>query len=201
GELRVFGKEPIAGMNRIDLRLARDPQNVRDVQISLDRAAMTADEVRFIGLGPVQRKAILLRVDRYRRQTQLARGAHDSNRDLAAIGNQESLYPPRHDRKALKIVEGSDHTGSCAPEWRFRRTRMTLHALAIHGGAGPIPAQALTPERDRDFRAALRLALDAGYQVLETGGTSLDAVTTAVRILENDPLFNAGRGAALTRDG
>ena len=78
---------------------------------------------------------------------------------------------------------------------------MTLHALAIHGGAGPIPAQALTPERDREFRAALRLALDAGYQVLETGGTSLDAVTTAVRILENDPLFNAGRGAALTRDG
>jgi len=43
--------------------------------------------------------------------------------------------------------------------------------------------------------------MDAGYQVLETGGTSLDAVTTAVRVLENDPLFNAGRGAALTRDG
>jgi beta-aspartyl-peptidase (threonine type) len=76
-----------------------------------------------------------------------------------------------------------------------------MYALAIHGGAGPIPAQALTPERDRQFRAALRLALDAGYQVLDTGGASLDAVTAAVRILENDPLFNAGRGAALTRDG
>ena len=48
-----------------------------------------------------------------------------------------------------------------------------MHALAIHGGAGPIPAQALTPERDKEFRAALRSALDTGYQVLETGGTSL----------------------------
>jgi beta-aspartyl-peptidase (threonine type) len=76
-----------------------------------------------------------------------------------------------------------------------------MYALAIHGGAGPSPAQALTPERDKQFRAALKLALDAGYQVLDSGGTSLDAVTTAVRILENDPLFNAGRGAALTRDG
>ena len=76
-----------------------------------------------------------------------------------------------------------------------------MHALAIHGGAGPIPAQALSPERDKQFRAALQLALDAGHEVLESGGASLDAVTTAVRILENDPLFNAGRGAALTRDG
>ncbi len=76
-----------------------------------------------------------------------------------------------------------------------------MRALAIHGGAGPIPAQALTPARDKEFRASLRASLDAGYQVLESGGASLDAVTTAVRILENDPLFNAGRGAALTRDG
>src|SRR6185312_10747304 len=83
----------------------------------------------------------------------------------------------------------------------MRVERPPMHALAIHGGAGPIPAQALTPERDKQFRAALQLALDAGHEVLESGGASLDAVTTAVRILENDPLFNAGRGAALTRDG
>ena len=76
-----------------------------------------------------------------------------------------------------------------------------MHALAIHGGAGPIPARALTPEREQLFRASLQSALDAGYQILDTGGTSLDAVTTAVRKLENDPLFNAGHGAALTRDG
>src|SRR5579872_3669543 len=76
-----------------------------------------------------------------------------------------------------------------------------MRALAIHGGAGPIPAQALTPTRDKEFRTSLRTSLDAGYQVLESGGSSLDAVTTAVRILEDDPLFNAGRGAALTRGG
>lgn len=76
-----------------------------------------------------------------------------------------------------------------------------MRALAIHGGAGPMPAQALTPERNQEFRGALQLALDAGYQVLDKGGTSLDAVTAAVHTLENDPLFNAGRGAALTRDG
>jgi L-asparaginase / beta-aspartyl-peptidase len=76
-----------------------------------------------------------------------------------------------------------------------------MHAIAIHGGAGPIPAQALTDDRESKFRGSLQTALDAGYHILERGGPSLDAVTAAVRILEDDPLFNAGRGAALTRDG
>jgi L-asparaginase / beta-aspartyl-peptidase len=76
-----------------------------------------------------------------------------------------------------------------------------MHAIAIHGGAGPIPAQALTHGRDELFRASLQTALDAGYHILERGGGSLDAVTAAVRVLEDDPLFNAGHGAALTRDG
>ena len=76
-----------------------------------------------------------------------------------------------------------------------------MYSIAIHGGAGPIPPQALTDVRNRQFRQSLQTALDAGYQVLERGGPSLDAVTAAVRILEDDPLFNAGHGAALTRDG
>ena len=76
-----------------------------------------------------------------------------------------------------------------------------MHAIAIHGGAGAMPRAQLSAERERDFRAGLEAALDAGYAVLERGGGSLDAVATAVRILEDDPLFNAGRGAALTRDG
>ncbi len=76
-----------------------------------------------------------------------------------------------------------------------------MHAIAIHGGAGPIPAGALTHAREKQFRASLQTALDAGYHILERGGGSLDAVTTAVRVLEDDPLFNAGHGAALTRDG
>jgi beta-aspartyl-peptidase (threonine type) len=76
-----------------------------------------------------------------------------------------------------------------------------MYALAIHGGAGTVPRATLSAEREREFRSGLAAALDAGFAVLERGGGSLDAVTTAVRILEDDALFNAGHGAALTRDG
>ena len=64
-----------------------------------------------------------------------------------------------------------------------------------------MPRAELSREREAQFDASLSTALDSGYDVLERGGSSLDAVTTAVRILEDDPLFNAGRGAALTRGG
>jgi beta-aspartyl-peptidase (threonine type) len=76
-----------------------------------------------------------------------------------------------------------------------------MHAIAIHGGAGAIPAAALEQDAASPYRASLGAALDAGYETLDGGGSSLDAVTLAVRLLEDDPLFNAGRGAALTRDG
>jgi beta-aspartyl-peptidase (threonine type) len=76
-----------------------------------------------------------------------------------------------------------------------------MHAIAIHGGAGAMPRHGISEERDREYCASLACALDAGFEILDQGGTSLDAVTTAVRMLEDDPLFNAGRGAALTRDG
>jgi beta-aspartyl-peptidase (threonine type) len=74
-------------------------------------------------------------------------------------------------------------------------------AIAIHGGAGVIDRAQMSPEREASFRAGLAAALDAGYAVLEKGGTSLDAVTAAVRIMEDDPQFNAGRGAVLTHNG
>lgn len=76
-----------------------------------------------------------------------------------------------------------------------------MYAIAIHGGAGAMPRDRLTPEAQQQLRAGLQSALDAGYAVLERGGSSLDAVTAAVRVLEDDPQFNAGRGAVLTRDG
>ena len=74
-------------------------------------------------------------------------------------------------------------------------------SIAIHGGAGAVPRNTLTAERERLYREGLAIALDAGYTTLEKGGSSLDAVTVAVRTLEDNPLFNAGRGAALTREG
>jgi beta-aspartyl-peptidase (threonine type) len=76
-----------------------------------------------------------------------------------------------------------------------------MHAIAIHGGAGAARRASLSAERERRYRAGLEASLDAGYAILERGGSSLDAVTAAVRMLEDDPLFNAGHGAALTRDG
>src|SRR5215472_18788302 len=72
-------------------------------------------------------------------------------------------------------------------------------AIVIHGGAGVIEPSQMTPAKEASYRAGLAAALDAGYDVLERGGTSLDAVTAAVRLMEDDPQFNAGRGAVLNR--
>jgi L-asparaginase / beta-aspartyl-peptidase len=73
--------------------------------------------------------------------------------------------------------------------------------LVIHGGAGVIERARIKPAQDKAIRAALNLSLDAGSAVLKKGGSSLDAVEAAVRILEDDPHFNAGRGAVFTYEG
>jgi beta-aspartyl-peptidase (threonine type) len=75
------------------------------------------------------------------------------------------------------------------------------YGLVLHGGAGVIERAAMTPEREAAYRAKLTEALEAGYAVLERGGPALDAVTTVVNILEDSPLFNAGKGAVFTADG
>ncbi|MGB8326663.1 MAG: isoaspartyl peptidase/L-asparaginase [Steroidobacteraceae bacterium] len=72
-------------------------------------------------------------------------------------------------------------------------------AIAIHGGAGAVAD--MTPEKEAAYRAGLAQALDAGYAVLARGDSSLDAVTVAVKLLEDNPLFNAGKGAVLAHDG
>src|SRR5881398_2833342 len=73
--------------------------------------------------------------------------------------------------------------------------------LAIHGGAGTIERSNMTPEREREYRAGLERALTAGYEILKRGGSSLDATEAAVRVLEDDPHFNAGRGSVFTSAG
>ena len=75
------------------------------------------------------------------------------------------------------------------------------YGLVIHGGAGVIERAALSPEREADYRARLAEALNAGYAVLERGGASLDAVTAAINVMEDSPLFNAGKGAVFNADG
>lgn len=74
-------------------------------------------------------------------------------------------------------------------------------SLVLHGGSGVIERSDLTPEQDRAYRAALAAAAEAGASVLRNGGTAVDAVEAAVVVLEDDPLFNAGRGAVFTAEG
>ena len=74
-------------------------------------------------------------------------------------------------------------------------------SIAIHGGAGVISRATMTAENERAYRADLERALDAGYAVLDKGGSSLDAVVAAVKILEDSPLFNAGKGAVFSHAG
>ncbi len=76
-----------------------------------------------------------------------------------------------------------------------------MFGIAIHGGAGTLPRTEMSQTREREYRAGLAEALESGRELLARGGASLDAVTRAVTVLEDNPLFNAGRGAVFTFDG
>ncbi|HMO80428.1 MAG TPA: isoaspartyl peptidase/L-asparaginase [Pyrinomonadaceae bacterium] len=78
---------------------------------------------------------------------------------------------------------------------------MAKIAIAIHGGAGTILRSQMTPDLEREYRHELGSALNAGWDILEKGGSSLDAVEAAVVSLEDFPLFNAGRGSVFTSEG
>jgi L-asparaginase / beta-aspartyl-peptidase len=73
--------------------------------------------------------------------------------------------------------------------------------IVIHGGAGALAPGRYTPEEEAAYKAKLNDALEAGYAILAAGGSSLDAVETAIVLMEDSPLFNAGKGAVFTREG
>lgn len=99
----------------------------------------------------------------------------------------------------MLMLVGSLMTGSAhAQEVEAEAPRWTI---AIHGGAGVILREEMTPEREAEYRAALQSALDAGAEVLRNGGTAMEAVQAAIVPMEDDPKFNAGRGAVYTWDG
>lgn len=85
--------------------------------------------------------------------------------------------------------------------FRSKKNTMKNFSIAIHGGAGTLVKGLMTSELEGQYKAALKAALNKGYSVLENGGTAVDAVETAVKSLEDTPLFNAGKGSVFTAEG
>lgn len=91
----------------------------------------------------------------------------------------------------MTIASTAASTAQAQPRW----------AIVVHGGAGVIERKSLSPEQEAAYRAAITRAIRAGTRVLSEGGAALDAVEATIRLMEDDPLFNAGRGAVFTADG
>ncbi|KJD33950.1 isoaspartyl peptidase [Tamlana nanhaiensis] len=105
---------------------------------------------------------------------------------------EERIYKSDETRKAneelqnLKIVNRDDSKEN--------------FSIVIHGGAGYINPDNLTPEKENEYQQKLTEAITVGYNILKNGGTSLDAVQQTINILEDSPLFNAGKGAVFTHE-
>ena len=93
--------------------------------------------------------------------------------------------------KPADVVTSVDEAEANTPEY----------AIVIHGGAGTIQRENMSAEKDSSYRAMLNAALDVGEKILASGGSSLDAVEATIHIMEDSPLFNAGRGAVFTHEG
>ncbi len=98
------------------------------------------------------------------------------------------------------------HTFAAGPQEKSgvaarKSSALKPFGFVIHGGAGTIERSRMTPEREKAYRDKLTEALHAGYEVLNRGGVCLDAVVAAITLLEDSPLFNAGKGAVFTNAG
>ena len=91
GKLGVLGEEAVARMDRVCLRFDRDADDVRNIEISLDGALALAHQVSLVRLRAVEREPVFLRVDGYRANAQLRRGAHDADGDLATVGDEQAV--------------------------------------------------------------------------------------------------------------
>lgn len=80
-------------------------------------------------------------------------------------------------------------------------TKKAEFSIIIHGGAGTILKKNMTPEKEAEYNKVLEEAIRVGYDILKNGGTSLDAVEKTINIMEDSPLFNAGKGAVFTHEG
>ena len=96
---------------------------------------------------------------------------------------------------ALATVAGAQPFG------KMSSVKENRIGLVVHGGAGTMERGKMTPEHEREYRAGIENALRAGWEILQRGGSSLDATEAAVRVFEDDPLFNAGKGSVFNADG
>ncbi|MEM8890965.1 MAG: isoaspartyl peptidase/L-asparaginase [Bacteroidota bacterium] len=80
------------------------------------------------------------------------------------------------------------------------KTERPAYALAIHGGAGAMSRDLMTDEMEVEYRAGLEEALEKGEEILKNGGSAMDAVEVTIHLLEDNPLFNAGKGAVFTHE-
>lgn len=87
----------------------------------------------------------------------------------------------------------------CLSQTNFSQSKK--FGIVIHGGAGTILKSRTTPEKEAEYTNKLKEVLEAGYNILDNGGSALDAVNAAINIMEDSPLFNAGKGAVLTEKG
>lgn len=114
--------------------------------------------------------------------------------EVTGIGHGSVLHLPERRVEAPSFRRAYAVAGGLlaeVPRW----------SLAIHGGAGVIERASLSAEKERDYRAGLDAAMRAGAAVLEKDGSALDAVEAAIKVMEDNPLFNAGRGAVFTAEG
>jgi beta-aspartyl-peptidase (threonine type) len=116
--------------------------------------------------------------------------------DRRRLAGRHQRMPARRRRSILALVSLLLITACAtapepAPRW----------SIVVHGGAGVIERASLTPELEAQYRAAMHRALTTGGVILDRGGSSLDAVEAVIREMEDDALFNAGRGAVFTAEG
>ena len=88
----------------------------------------------------------------------------------------------------------------CAPSKKEKITTSETFGIVIHGGAGTLLRKNMTPEKEAAYREKLTEAIQVGYEILKNGGSSQEAVEKTIHVMEDSPLFNAGKGAVLTAE-
>ncbi len=110
------------------------------------------------------------------------------------------MYPEHSFKILILVLTFSLFQGDCVCQYSNKKQNGN-YALVIHGGAGTIDKNNMDAATEKAYQDALNQALDAGEKILQSGGKSIDAVEAAIVVMENSPLFNAGKGAVFTFDG